>query len=65
MKRLLVLLCSSGFLAVGMASLCATRAFADGYNCYNVPELDPGLLASGAAFFAGSLLLLRDRLRRG
>jgi hypothetical protein len=63
MKQFLVMFGSLAFLGVLMVSLFATRALAGSPGCY-VPELDPGLLSSGVAVFAGSMLLLRERLHR-
>jgi hypothetical protein len=64
MKRKFLLLLSSSVVAgVALPILTATRALAgDGY-CLKVPELDPGLLAMGAALLVGSLLLFRERRR--
>jgi hypothetical protein len=108
MKRLLLSLLSSTFVAVAVATSYATPALAwsggrglkhavvanhpgvaegrivevtdwhrvhvwhgrrwwhrrGGDDDYNAPELDPGLLGSGAALFAASVLLLLERLRR-
>ncbi len=60
---------SSAFL-LGVVLMLATPAFAHGRGGCNpgggmsAPEVDPSLAIAGVSFLAGSLVVLRSRLRK-
>lgn len=57
----------SSALVLGMALLTSVPAFAWGHHAgggNSVPEVDSNLAIAGISFLAGSLAVLRSRLRK-